>query len=232
MHSYVAIQKPFLYKKNIAQRIVWVRNHEYWTQTQWFNVMYTDESSFSVRLKKNCLLVWRHHGQRMCQQYTVPTFKSGYQTVSVWGWFSLSGCPPLFRTVGSFDSETYRVIVDNHILPFIYNIHGGTDGFVLQEDNCGPHRSKNIATYLANEDVTRMKWPSQSPDLNPIENVWGLMKVRLRKRPVHPKNPFELFCILSQMWNTLPDSYFRNLVASMPKRIASVPKAKGKSTKY
>ncbi len=72
-----------------------------------------------------------------------------------------------------------------------------------------------------------MKWPPQSPDLNPIENVWGLMKTYLRKRAVNPKNPIDLFRILSNKWNTLLDSYFQKLVASMPKRIEMVRENKG-----
>ena len=77
-----------------------------------------------------------------------------------------------------------------------------------------------------------MKWPAQSPELNPIENVWGLMKSRLRKRDVRPRNPTHLFGILSEIWNSLPDSYFRNLVASMPKRIKLVKDNRGRPMKY
>ena len=116
------------------------------------------------------------------------------------------------------------VIIDNHILPFVYDNDGGTDTFVLQEDNCGTHRAKSVATYLANEEIKRMKWPAQSPDLNTIENVRGLMKEYLRKLTIYPKNPMHLFQILSFIWNSLPDSYFRNLVTSMPKRISLVKK--------
>ena len=78
---------------------------------------------------------------------------------------------PLVGTIDSFDQNTYRVIVDNHILPIIYDVYGGINTFILQKDNSGPHRAKSIATYSANEEVARMKWPTQSLDLNPIENV-------------------------------------------------------------
>ena len=135
--------------------------------------MLTDESSFLVRPKKNRLHVRRHKGQKYRQNLTIPTYKSGYQTISVRGCFSSRGRTPLVRMVGSFDQHTYRVIIHNHILRFVYDVHGGTNTFILQEDKCGPHRAKSIATYLANEDITRMEWAPQAQDLNPIENVWG-----------------------------------------------------------
>ncbi len=138
----------------------------------------------------------------------------------------------LVGTIGNFDRHTYRVIIDNHVLPFIYYIYDGSNGFVLQEDNCGPHRACSFAMYLQNEEVTRMHWLAQSPDLNPIENIWGLLKSRQRKRHLHPSSPNHLFSILNEIWNSLPDDYLNNLVVSMPKRVRIVRTGKGRSTKY
>ena len=53
--------------------------------------------------------------------------------------------------------------------------HGGTDGFVLEEENYRHDRAQPISTYQANKSVTRMAWTSQSPGESPIENVWGLL---------------------------------------------------------
>ena len=97
-------------------------------------------------------------------------------------------------TVESFNQHTYRAIIDNHILLFFYNVHGSPASFVLQEDDiCGPHRAKSIADYLANEEIIQIQLPPQSPDCKCIENVWGLLKQRLHKRNVHPRNPMHLF---------------------------------------
>lgn len=134
-------------------------------------------------------------------------------------------------TIGSFDCNAYRVIIDNHILPFVYNIHGETDQFILQEDNFGSQRALTIATYSVNEKVIHIVWPAQRPDLNPIENVWGFMKNCSRKFSVHPRNPMHLNKILSDMSNSLPDSYSTNLIASMAQRIEIVSKSRGGSTK-
>ena len=81
----------------------------------------------------------------------------------------------------------------NHVLPFIYDVNGATDTSVPQEDNCGPHRAKSIDTYLQNEEVKRMNLPAQSPDLNPIDNIWCLMKRHFRKRLVHLSIPMPYF---------------------------------------
>ena len=142
----------------------------------------------------------------------------------------MHGRTPLVCTVGRFNHHTYRAIIDNYILPFVYNVRGGPASSVLQDDNCGPHRANSIADYLANEEISRMEWPPQSLDCNCIENVWGLFKQRLRKRNVHPRNSMHLFTILFTMWNELPQSYLQILIASMPKCVRAVRLQNSRST--
>ena len=47
--------------------------------------------------------------------------------------------------------SVYRVVIDNHILPFMNDVRGGSASVVLQEDNCGSQRAKYVATYLTNK---------------------------------------------------------------------------------
>ena len=138
----------------------------------------------------------------------------------------------LVSTISSFDSKIYSVIISYHVEPFIYIIHDCTTDFILVQDNCRPDHAKLITAFFENEDLTRMPWPSQSPDLHPIENVWSLMKSRLRKRSTYTKSPILLFSILSEMGNSLPKSLFRMLLESTPSRLESVLFRKGRALKY
>lgn len=70
-----------------------------------------------------------------------------------------------------------------YLLPLVERRHGGALNFILMEDNCGPHRAINVAMYPPMQPLhglLRLDWAPQSPDINPIENVWSVLETRLR----------------------------------------------------
>ncbi len=77
-----------------------------------------------------------------------------------------------------------------------------------------------------------MKWPLQSPDLNPIENAWWILKLRLRSRLKYPRSTSELFNTCQEEWMEILDSYFATLASFMPTRVNLVKLNRSKSTKY
>ena len=232
MKNYVAASKPFLSKLNIKRRRKWAQEHQYWDAIQWDKVVFSDESSFTVRPKHVRKKVWRQKGRRFDTQNTVSTFKSGYVSISVWAGFSGLGRTPLVRIEGTLRQEKYKEILEKQVLPFASKHYGGSNNFTFQQDNFGPHKAKSIKAYLDENEVKTMDWPAQSPDLNPIENAWAILKRRLRKRARYPKNADELFSILQQEWSSIPNSYFKKLVSSMHTRVQLVKLNKGRSTKY
>ena len=105
-------------------------------------------------------------------------------------------------------------------------------GFKFQQDNDPKHKSKVVQKYLTNAKFSVLEWPSQSPDLNPIENIWGLIKQRLRKLHLAPKNLDDVYDFIKREWESLRKEYLLTLVHSMPSRIEAVIKNKGYATKY
>ena len=104
------------------------------------------------------------------------------------------------------------------------------------QDKAGPHASKKTIQFLKYNQIRLQSWPGNSPDLNPIENAWHLLKARLRKRFQDPwKRPHsqaEWIRAAQEEWDRIPQKLLNKLVDSVPRRIAACIKACGGPTKY
>ncbi len=92
------------------------------------------------------------------------------------------------------------------------------------------HTANRVKQWFTDEEVSIMPWPAQSPDLNPIENLWSILDQRLRGRKCN--NRTQLIEALKKGWEELDESILTRLVDSMPSRIQKVIEAKGFATKY
>ena len=77
-----------------------------------------------------------------------------------------------------------------------------------------------------------LSWPAQSPDINPIENLWSYIEVRIRQRDSQPSSITQLEQWVMEEWDAVPVDYYRNLIKSMPRRVQAVLAANGGPTKY
>lgn len=98
-------------------------------------------------------------------------------------------------------------------------------------DGAPCHRSKLVKSYLQEKNVAVLDWPGNSPDLNPIENLWQVMKNKVADQ--HPPSIESLKTAIKIVWTQkITSQYCCNLVDSMPRRMATVVKNRGGHTKY
>jgi hypothetical protein len=77
-----------------------------------------------------------------------------------------------------------------------------------------------------------MDWPLQSPDLNPIENLWAIVKARRAKKFRFPTTREELIDQIFDIWDNIEMEIVEKLADSAQKRVSEVLRLKGKNTKY
>ena len=104
------------------------------------------------------------------------------------------------------------------------------DSFIFQHDGAPAHKAEIIEEWLSMKGIYVMPWAAQSPDLNPIEHIWALMKRRIGRKVFN--NVEDLKKELLKIWSEITPKECKDLIMSMPRRVAAVLDANGYQTKY
>jgi hypothetical protein len=170
----------------------------------------------------------------------------------VWACFSNGEPGPLIVCdSGGVNADAYLKILSEGLVEFINTLLTPEEGFdtitvatddtfLFMHDNAPCHTAKKVEQFFKLRRIPIMKWPAQSPDLNPIENLWVDFKEQFHKafvlaglhvsaRADVTKRVKEL---LKEVWANQGRDMIMKLVESMPRRVAAVIAAKGDITKY
>ena len=150
----------------------------------------------------------------------------------VWGCMGWNGVRKLIEVQGAMNSQQYCDILDDEVVESFEKLEVPEEKRVFQQDNDPKHTSKRASQWFEDNDIQVLVWPSQSPDLNPIEHLWVHLKRALQKYSTSPKGVHELWDRVEVEWNEIAAEACQNLIESMPRRIKAVIRANGGHTKY
>ncbi|KAG1489733.1 hypothetical protein G6F49_011457 [Rhizopus delemar] len=189
------------------KRLQWAKSHQHWSVDNWKRVIFSDKTKKIVK----------HEGGN----------------IMVWSCLTWEGIGWIVDVGHRISSEGYLEVLKDDLFKTMRSYGLDSSKMVFQQDNDPKHTSKVVKEWIDQQPFEALKWPPQSPDLNPIEHMWAHLKRELfHSYETPPSSMHELWECIGQTWYAISKEECQKYIESMPKRCAAVIKAKGRWTKY
>lgn len=219
-------RKPALSTKHKIARLEFAREVMSW-DNEWFSVIFSDEKKFNLDGPDGYSYYW--HDLRR-EPSILSRRQAGGGSVMVWGAFGFNGVTSLAIIDAKLNSTGYLDILENNLLPF-GKLLGGSN-WIYQQDNAPIHVSRMSKSWFHSKNIRLLTWPARSPDLNPIENLWGIISKMVYDGNRQYSSRNELITAIEQAWYGLDIEIVHNLILSMKNRIFYVINKNGGQTQY
>ena len=192
-------------------------------------MIFSDESTIAV-LDDRVQSVRRRQGEEFKPECLKKTLKFPSK-IMVWGAISVHGPCRLHIVEGTMNGAKYISMVNSRLLPQIKNWFE-QEPCIFQQDSAPCHTAKAVYAWFKTNKIKVLKWPGNSPDMNPIESMWNQLKDEIHNVLITTK--VQLIERLIQVWFHSPKikKMCQDLIKGMPKRVEALKNAKGGQTKY
>jgi len=233
----IARYRPFLKKLDRKRRLQFAKRHAHFTVDDWKAFIWTDEMSVKVGMQRSSRdWIWRRSDEEFhpdCIDYKKRATGIGMMFWGAFRWGKMG--PGVFFELENgkkVNSTIYRdQILKGPLQEFWEESFEDVQEPIVMEDNAPPH--KKVCIPVRQElGMKCHQHPPNSPDLNPIENIWAHMKHVISKEYAHITSQKVMKEVVVSLWNDFEDHKWNHLIESMPERIQAVIKAKGGSTHF
>jgi transposase len=229
----IARRKPPISEENRILRLQWAIEHRDWTDEQWDEICWSDESWVQPGTHKK-QRVTRKIG--LSEVYHPDCVVTKYQRNIGWMfWGSISG--KYGKGLGIFWEKSWghinRFSYSERIIIPLCEYLQQHPGLQFQQDNGPGHAAKYTKEQFITHGITSIWWPPFSPDLSPIEKVWDRLKEIIEKKdPTIHRNYNRLRAAVIEAWESITDKEIRDIIREMPERCQAVIDANGMYTKW
>ena len=224
-------------EQHAATCLKWAQEHQHKTREDWAKIAWSDEAAIQKDSARQQVWVFRRQTKK--EKYAPKNIRGktrdGDVSQMIWGCFVGNKLGPIAFINDTVNNDMYIDVLHNNLLSYLDALAGdGIYGITFQQDNARPHVSKKTRAFFDAATIEHgfvvMEWPPNSPDMNPIENLWALLKMELHKRyldtatlrgPPHTIRQ-KLRERLMEVWWDIGEEVLDRLIDSMPSRVQAL----------
>ena len=225
---YKRIQRtPAMQPRHEKARVDWCMEKVTWNAEMWSTVVWSDEKKFNLDGPDGLAYKW--HDLRKEKQWFSKRHTGG-GSVMVWAAFAGTQKSALAILEGKKDRYKYIETLEDYLLPFTDNHLPLT--WIFMQDGAPCHRALDVKTWFKENGIRILDWPAYSPDLNPIENLWGIIVRHVYANQRQFETVETLIDAITECWDSLSSDCLKKLSSSMQNRCIKVLQNKGKKIDY
>lgn len=232
MKGRAKVKKPLLTKRHMMLRLKFAKHYVNFSLQDWERVIWSDETKINRFGSDGKEWIWKKQNEKLSRRLVRPTIKFGGGNIMVWGCMTALGVGMAHRIDGRMTAKDYVNILNTSLVGSMQKLQLNIRDTIFQHDNDPKHTARITKSWLQSKGFNVLEWPPQSPDLNPIENLWSQLKKDMADFQETNSNLSLLWENVLNKWNQITSEQCKNLVESMPRRIQAVIDAKGGYTKY
>ena len=181
-------------------------------------IWFSDEMGFNLQEVRR--RVWT-------DQETFDAEKPPNKKVNAWAAISFFGKTSLYLYEENLNSNGYLSILKTYGDELV---RSDWRGYKYQQDNAPLHWTDDIMRWFREKGIELLQWPSNSPDLNPIENIWGWIKAEVKRE--NPQTIRQLKNSLKRNWERIDLIFLKPYIESLPLRFKLCIESNGARINY